>query len=163
MQLSRRRFIGTAGIVIAGGIAGCLGEESTEGLTLQSIDVAGSPGGEVVVQKSGSVTLLDFFATWCAPCKAQMPEFNEVREAFPDVYMISITTESDEAAIRRFWRKYNGNWPVAMDPELKATRKYDGRRMPTKLILDPEGEEVWRHVGLSASETIAEKLREAGA
>jgi len=163
MKPTRRRFLGATGLATLGGIAGCLGGGTDEGLTVQSIEVEGSPGGEVVVKPEGTVALLDFFATWCAPCKPQMAELNEIRRQFPDVHLVSITSETDEEAIREFWREYDGSWPVAMDPELEATQQYEARQTPTKLILDREGTETWRHVGLSAAESIAEKLEDAGA
>lgn len=165
MTTTRRRFLGAAGLVGVGSLAGCVGSlvggSGGDRLRLPSLDVGGSPGGKVVVNPEGSAALLDFFATWCAPCKSQMPELREVREQFPDLHMVSITTESDDAAIRKFWTKYDGEWPVAKDPDLAATQKYGARQMPTMVLVDAEGEEAWRHVGLSSAEDVAAKVREA--
>jgi thioredoxin-like negative regulator of GroEL len=77
--------------------------------------------------------------------------------------MLSITQESDRAAIRQFWRDYEGRWPVAMDADLRATETYGVQNIPTLIVLDPEGTEVWRHVGLASREAIEDAVDEARA
>jgi thiol-disulfide isomerase/thioredoxin len=182
MDHSRRRFLRAGGVVLGGAIAGCVGslEESggapdsgtnggegaaTEkpGIRLQSLSVGGSPGGEVRVDPPGTVTLLDFFATWCAPCKPQMAELRTIEERFGDVHLVSITSERDEDVIRSFWRDYQGTWPVALDPKLVATSKYGANSLPTMVVTDPSGAEVWRHRGLARASKIASQLEAAGA
>jgi len=130
---------------------------------LESVDVRGSPGGTVPVRTAGEVALLDFFATWCAPCKPQMSRLGEVREAHPDLHVVSITSETDRDAIARFWRAYDGSWPVAMDPELRVTNRYDVTGIPTLVVLAPEGTEAWRHAGLAETRAIRSAVSEARA
>lgn len=170
----RRRTVlrlGGAGGAVA--LAGCLGATGEGGApaagatpeegTIDTLDVAGSSGERVPVVAADRVTLLDFWATWCAPCEPQMAELRSVREEFPDVHLLSITNEEDEAAVREFWTEFGGTWPVAMDPGLRTNDRFDVTRIPTLLVLDPSGSERWRHVGLAAADTIAEQVREAGA
>lgn len=172
--MNRRTFLASTAAAAAAGAAGCLGGGSSgasgggstgtaDAIRLESIEVGGSPGGQIPVREPGSVALLDFFATWCAPCKPQMEGLRTIQERFPGVHSVSITSETDRDAIRQFWTDYEGTWPVAIDPELRATEAYDATRVPTLLVLDPEGTETWRHVGLAATDSIARALREAGA
>jgi thioredoxin-like negative regulator of GroEL len=92
-----------------------------------------------------------------------MAELRTIRERYPDVHMLSITNEEDVPAIRSFWREYNGTWPVAQDTTLATNERFDVTRIPTLLVFTADGEEVWRHVGLAAADSIARRLDEAGA
>lgn len=167
-MVSRRTLLRTGGTAVLAGLAGCSsvlggGSGDDSDLRLDTIDVAGSPGGPIQVHPSNEVALLDFWATWCAPCKPQMAELRKLRQTFPDLHMLSITNESDIDAIKTFWRTYEGTWPVATDPDLKTNERFGVRRIPTLIVLDGSGSERWRHVGLAAAETVANALREAGA
>jgi thiol-disulfide isomerase/thioredoxin len=164
---TRRSFLraglGAGAVTLAGctSIAGSSGR--SEGVTLRTYDVAGSPGGRVPVLPDGRVALLDWWATWCAPCKPQMEVLRGIRERFPEIHMLSITNEGEDAPIEGFWREYRGTWPVASDTDLRTNERFGVDRIPTLLVFDAEGTERWRHVGLAAAEGVAERLREVGA
>ncbi|MFB6206597.1 MAG: TlpA family protein disulfide reductase [Haloglomus sp.] len=135
---------------------------AVQGNTIRTLDVAGSPGGWMPIRPD-EPALLDFWATWCAPCKPQMAELRAVHESFPTTHMLSITNERNSAAVREFWREYDGTWAVAQDPQLRTNERFGVTRVPTLLVFDAAGNEVWRHVGLAAADTIAAELRAAGA
>jgi len=136
--------------------------EEDDGLTVEALSVEGSPGGTVPVAPD-RVTLLDFFATWCAPCKPQMEELRTIDRQFPDVHLLSVTRERDEDAVRSFWREYEGTWSVGLDPDLTVFSAYQAGSVPTMVVLDATGEQRWRHSGLSAADSIAAQLEAAGA
>lgn len=180
MEQSRRRFLAAAGALSVSALAGCLGggnggsvpadgsPSATPGddrdvMHLQTLQVGGSPGGEISLQPPDRVTLLDFFATWCGPCRPQMANLGEVRKTFSEeeLHMVSITSETDEKAIKKFWTEYKGTWPVALDPGSDANIKYSVKGIPTLIILFPDGTEHWRHRGLAGVDNVTKEVESA--
>jgi len=161
---TRRQYIASAGL--AASLAGCVGpfaggDSSPSGLTLDTLSVGGSPGTETAVAPAGQAVLLDFFATWCGPCKPQMGHLGTVHEEFPDLHMLSVTWESEADAVRSFWRRHDGTWPVAMDTTAETSQEFGVSNVPTLVVFDPSGEERWRHTGLAGTDTVREQVRRA--
>ena len=164
-RYARRAVLSAGGVGLAGALAGCSGvlggTSGTDTREIDTVAAAGSPGESVAIRPEGRAALLDFFGTWCAPCKPQMAHLRTVDEQFSDLHLLSITWEEDRGAVADFWREYEGTWPVALDPEVRTGERYGVRRIPTLLVLAPDGTETWRHVGLAAVDTIAREVERA--
>lgn len=173
---TRRGLLRASGLLATGGLAGCLGgldgrvpgatgsPGDGAGLTLETLDVRGSPGEPVAIPAASTVTLVDFFATWCGPCRPQMGSLGTVRDDFGDeLFLVSVTAESDRGAIRRFWREYDGRWPVALDARGDANLSYGVKGIPTLVLLGADGTERWRHRGLAGVDAVVEQVEAAAA
>jgi thiol-disulfide isomerase/thioredoxin len=166
MRRTRRQYLG--GVLATAALAGCSGftpldgggeESRSQRLTLDAVEATGSPAGDVPLRPEGEPALVDYFATWCAPCKPQMAELRAVSEEFPGLHLVSITREDDAEAIRTFWREYDGTWPVASNPSLDAFQAHSVDNIPTKVLLSRDGTEAWRHTGLAAASAITDEIK----
>ena len=156
---NRRAVLATLGTTLAVGAAGCIGsnqpENDAESLSLPSVVTTGElPDGDVVLVPDNTVTLLNFFATWCKPCIDEMPAFRRLRREYDSetLHMVSISPEVDEELIRAFWEKHDGTWPVVNDPGLKATDRWDADSYPTNLLFDQDGTPINDGHGIRARE-----------
>jgi thiol-disulfide isomerase/thioredoxin len=98
----------------------------------------------------GKVILLNFWATWCGPCRAEIPDLIELQTRYKDqLQIIGLTVDDDDAAlIGKVVHETGINYPVAMaSPEVRF--KYGGiGALPTSFVLDSQGRVVQKHEGL---------------
>jgi len=104
-----------------------------------------------LTETKGKIVLLNFWATWCGPCRAEIPDLIELQNKYKDkLAIIALATDEDEPAeVKKFAQKHGINYRIGMatDP-LRA--KYGGiPALPTSFIIDPEGRVVQKHIGLN--------------
>ena len=109
----------------------------------------------------GKIVLLNFWATWCGPCRAEIPDLVDLQKRYRDkLEIIALATEEDDAdQVRRFVLQSGINYRVAMAPE-GVVRDYGGvAALPTSFVIDPEGRIVQKHVGLNDPTLYERELR----
>jgi thiol-disulfide isomerase/thioredoxin len=98
----------------------------------------------------GKIVLLNFWATWCGPCRAEIPDLITLQQKYKDqLQIIGLTVDDDDASlIRQVVAKTRINYPVAMaSPEVRI--RYGGvTALPTSFLLDAQGRVVQKHEGL---------------
>ena len=108
-------------------------------------------GGQAAIEK-GRVTVVDFWATWCAPCRVSMPRVQKVwRDYRPrGVDLYSVDTDDPaadrEAQVKEFLVKNGLEFPVVLD-DGTASSAFSIAVLPTMLVLDRDARVVWNHVG----------------
>lgn len=98
----------------------------------------------------GKVILLNFWATWCGPCRAEIPSLIELQAKYKDRMQIigMVVDDDDENEVRAVVKDEVINYPVALSP-LQVRIAYGGiGALPTVFIINPEGRVVQKHVGL---------------
>lgn len=98
----------------------------------------------------GKVVLLNFWATWCGPCRLEVPELVDLQNRYKDrLQIIGLNVDDDDAEEIQKYVDANGiNYPVAIAPS-DLRNQYGGiPALPTSFILDTEGRVVQKHVGL---------------
>jgi len=89
----------------------------------------------------GKAILLEFWATWCAPCVAQMPHLNQLAKEFENepVQFISVTSESEEV-VNHFLERNKINGWIGLDTNRSVFQAFDVRFIPKTMLLYPDGE-----------------------
>jgi thiol-disulfide isomerase/thioredoxin len=108
----------------------------------------------------GKVVLVNFWATWCPPCRVEIPEFIQLQEQHRErLQIIGVSEDDDPELVREFVEQTGINYPVVMaTPELIAA--YGGvPALPTTFVVDTEGRVVQRHLGLLSSEAYDREIR----
>jgi thiol-disulfide isomerase/thioredoxin len=109
----------------------------------------------------GKVVIVNFWATWCGPCRAEVPDLVALQEKYKDTLQV-IGISEDEAGVevvKRFAAEHKVNYPVAMmTPELE--KLFPGiSALPTSFILDRESRVVQKHVGMLTARTTEYEAR----
>ncbi len=108
---------------------------------------------------SGKVVFLNFWATWCRPCKAEIPDFIEAYKQYKDKGMEIIGISVDRVSpksVLKFAEKYKINYPVVMSNDTIQKDYEPGPYIPTTIIIDQEGKIRHKHIGYMNKETFIE-------
>lgn len=108
----------------------------------------------------GKVVILNFWATWCTPCRYEIPELMQLQKRFPgslEVVGLSVD-ESPAAQVKEFVKQIGFTYPVAMASE-KLQDEYGGiLALPTSFVLNRQGQVVQKHVGLVPADFYAAEI-----
>lgn len=98
----------------------------------------------------GKLVVLNFFGTWCVPCKSEIPDFVSVYEAYKDknVQFVGISEGSDSETVKSFAIEYKINYPVLIDGTMEnIAAKWGVSGIPTTFLLGTDGEVLGGNVG----------------
>lgn len=100
-------------------------------------------------QLRGKVLVLNFWATWCGPCKDEMPALDRLSRQFDprDVAILTITTEHERTGIQQFMQQFHSTLPVLLDEQRDVTLAFMVRGLPTTIFIAKNGTVVGRAVG----------------
>jgi thiol-disulfide isomerase/thioredoxin len=123
------------------------------------LDVAGNPVSSAAWK--GKVVILNFWATWCSPCREEIPEMIDLANRYKDRLQIvgASVDDSDPSEVKAFADKAGINYPVVMaGRDLPA--EYGGvPALPTTFVIDTQGRVVQKHVGLYPTDVYETEIR----
>lgn len=118
-----------------------------QGGTATDFSIGSLAGGNIALSDyAGEVVIMNFWATWCPPCRAEMPGLNRFYETHQDKGLILLAINEEESAetVRPFIQTNNFTFPVLLDEQGRVAQQYSTRSFPTTFIIDRNG--VIQHV-----------------
>ncbi|WP_077324848.1 TlpA family protein disulfide reductase [Virgibacillus siamensis] len=108
----------------------------------------------------GGPVMLNFWASWCPPCRAEMPDMEKLHQN-KDVTILAVNlteSESGKGNVKEFVNKYNLTFPILLDEEVRVAAMYQIRPIPTTFFIDSEGVIQYTAFGAMNYELMVQEL-----
>ena len=124
---------------------------ASAGQTAPNFKLPGIKTGNLMSLKSlrGKVVYLDFWASWCGPCRQSLPLLNDLRKELrrKGFEVLAVNLDEEKSDAKAFLKQFPVSYPVLLDPKGKVPLKYDLPGMPTSYLIDRKGKIRKVHVG----------------
>ena len=113
----------------------------------------------------GKVVWVDFWASWCVPCRHSFPWMNQMQQKYAGqgLQIIGVNLDDDKSAADKFLRETPATFTLKFDPAGTLARKFDVQAMPSSYLLDASGNVIAKHFGfkLGDAEQYEAQIRAA--
>ncbi len=98
---------------------------------------------------AGKVVVLDFWASWCVPCRRSFPWMNAMQDKYAQegLVIIAVNVEREVENAAAFLAEYPANFEIVYDPDAALAKTYDVQVMPSSFVIDRNGEAIEQHSG----------------
>ncbi len=105
-------------------------------------------------QFHGKVVYLDFWASWCLPCRESFPWMNRMASRYrrDGLVVIAVNLDKDRALADKFLKELKPGFTIAFDPKAEVAERYDVQMMPSSYLIDREGQITTQHRGFFANQ-----------
>jgi peroxiredoxin len=115
-------------------------------------------------EQRGKVVLVNFWATWCGPCRKEMPHLNRIASKYKSagLVMMGVNVDDDVRKAAEVAEKLNVNFPVLLDTDKTVSKLYDLNAMPSTMVIDRSGKVRFLHRGYQDGyeDTYDQQIRE---
>lgn len=110
----------------------------------------------------GKVIFINFWASWCGPCKQEMPDFQKAYENIDNssFEIFAVNAGEDKSTVKNFVDEYDYNFPIYLDEKSKYSKMYNVRAIPTTLIINKNYKIAKVHIGILTEKKINEFYKE---
>ena len=117
-------------------------------------ELPGDSGSVSLKKYRNKVVYVDFWASWCVPCKYSFPWLNEMQERYGEdgFKVIAINVDKDKAQEEKFLERVPASFEIAYDPEGEVADMYSLKVMPSSYLIDRDGNLVQAHKGFKTSD-----------
>jgi peroxiredoxin len=145
MQTALRIFAALL-LALAGSVRAAVAPQATApDFTLQSLE-----GRNLrLAEQRGQVVLVNFWATWCAPCKQEMPHLNRLYDKYraSGFVLLGVNVDEDKRQASGTAARFDLHFPVLLDADKAVVRLYDLQSMPATVLIDRDGKVRYLHRG----------------
>ena len=102
-----------------------------------------------LTNKKGNIMIINFWASWCLPCKREMPSLEKLAQKYPEIKVYAINMEKPNKLRTGDFFKSLGitSLDIYFDPDFKLVKTFKMRGLPTSILIDKDGREFGRVVG----------------
>jgi len=133
------------------------------GLYAPEFHVTSAQGNEISLDSlKGKIAVLDFWATWCPPCRAALPDLKDLVKKYPadQFVLISVSLDEDKNAWQDYVSKEKMTWPQVSDANRELFKTFGLEDVPTYIVLGADGSIIERVVGTDPQHSIAYRLKD---
>lgn len=114
-------------------------------------------------EQRGKIVLINFWATWCGPCRAEMPLLQQTQERFADqLIILAVNNDETPEKVQAFIDELDLRLSILLDPGAQISQQYRVSGFPTTLMVDAQGILRYRHIGLLNQDTLSGYLEDLG-
>jgi outer membrane lipoprotein-sorting protein/peroxiredoxin len=112
----------------------------------------------------GKFVLLNFWATWCGPCRRDLPAVEKLHQEFhrKGLVVLGVDGREDPETVRQFLTESKLSYPILLTPDSGMIQSYNVTAVPTVVLIDADGKIVYHHVGAGGDKTLREALAQLG-
>jgi cytochrome c biogenesis protein CcmG/thiol:disulfide interchange protein DsbE len=120
-----------------------------KGAAAPQFDLQGMDGAVQLAKMSGKVVYVDFWASWCGPCRQSFPWMNEMQAKYGarGLQIVGINVDAKSADARSFLAATPAKFIIALDPQGATPRQYGIKGMPSSVLIGPDGKVLMEHSG----------------
>jgi peroxiredoxin len=115
-------------------------------------------------EQRGQVVMLNFWATWCGPCRQEMPQLNRIYQKFSPAgfTLFGVNIDEDAGVAAGMSSRLGLQFPVLLDTDKRVSRMYDLSTMPSTVLIDRDGRVRYVHLGYKEGyeQTYEKQIRE---
>jgi len=154
-------FLRVAAAAALAALASGLPAQVAPGESFPSLSAAGLTGG-TLPETAGKVVFVDFWASWCAPCKASFPVYSKLNAAYAErgLVIVAVSVDESAAAYAAFVARLKPPFATLHDSKQTLVRVVQVPTMPTSYLVDRSGKVRFVHPGFHGDQTERELRRE---
>jgi peroxiredoxin len=158
MMSARTKRVLRMAMVLAAALEASGANALDRGVPAPQFELPGKDGAAVQLAKlQGRLVYVDFWASWCGPCRQSFPWMNEMQARYGarglQVVGVNLDAKSDDA--RRFLAETPARFTIAFDPAGATPRAYGIKGMPSSVLIGPDGKVLYEHAGFKEADRAA--------